>query len=53
MALSNHLFVLSTQVPNVPEPMLYGTAAVLLAFILIFNSVAISIRALLRNRKKW
>ncbi len=53
MALSYHLHTISTQVPNVPESMLYGTAAVLLGFILVFNSVAIILRMYIRNRKRW
>jgi phosphate transport system permease protein len=53
MALSYHLHTISTQVPGVPESMLYGTAAVLLGFILMFNSVAIIVRMRVRNRKKW
>jgi phosphate transport system permease protein len=53
MALSYHLHTISTQVPDVPDPMLYGTAAVLLGFILVFNSAAIIVRMRIRNRKKW
>ena len=53
MALSYHLYTISTQVPDVPESMLYATAAVLLGFILIFNCTAIVVRMVLRNRKKW
>jgi len=53
MALSYHLYTISTQVPDVPESMLYATAAVLLGFILIFNCTAIVVRMILRNRKKW
>jgi phosphate transport system permease protein len=53
MALSYHLHTLATQVPGVPEAALYGTAVVLLAFVLAFNSVAILIRSWLRNRKRW
>jgi len=53
MALSYHLHTISTQVPGVPESMLYGTAAVLLGFILMFNSVAIIVRMRIRNRKRW
>lgn len=53
MALSYHLYAVSTQVPDVPEPMLYATAVVLLGFVLVFNSVAIGLRVWLRNRKKW
>ncbi|MDD4871895.1 MAG: phosphate ABC transporter permease PstA [Kiritimatiellae bacterium] len=53
MALSYHLHTISTQVPGVPEPMLYATAVVLLGFVLIFNSFAIVLRVYMRNRKKW
>lgn len=53
MALSYHLFITSTQVPGVPEEMKFGTAVVLVGFILAFNSIAISLRAYLRSKKKW
>jgi len=53
MALSYHLHTVSTQVPGVPEPMLYGTAVVLVGFVLAFNSVAIALRVYLRSRKRW
>jgi phosphate transport system permease protein len=53
MALSYHLYAISTQVPNMPPPMLYGTAVVLLGFVLVFNSFAIGIRAWMRRRKRW
>jgi phosphate transport system permease protein len=53
MALSYHLHTISTQVPGVPEPMLYGTAVVLVGFVLVFNSFAIALRMRLRSRKKW
>jgi len=53
MALSYHLHTISTQVPGVPESMLYATAVVLLGFVLAFNAVAIVLRTRIRNRKKW
>jgi len=53
MALSYHLFTLSTQVPNVPDSMLFATAVVLLGFVLVFNSFAIVLRTYLRTHKKW
>ncbi len=53
MALSMHLFTVSTQVPDVPEPLTYGTAVVLLGVVLLFNALAILIRVKLRSRKKW
>ena len=53
MALSLHLFVVSTQVPGVPEDLPYGVALVLIAMVLIMNSVSIAFRMYLRGRKKW
>jgi len=53
MALSYHLHTISTQVPGVPESMLYATAVVLLGFVLAFNAIAIVLRTRIRNRKKW
>ncbi|MFA5287422.1 MAG: phosphate ABC transporter permease PstA [Candidatus Omnitrophota bacterium] len=53
MALPYHLYVISTQVPNVDEKIRYGTAFVLLAIVLIMNLVAIVIRYKFRKRKKW
>jgi phosphate transport system permease protein len=53
MALPYHLYVISTQVPNVDEKMRYGTAFVLLALVLFMNLVAIIIRTKFRKKKKW
>ena len=53
MALSLHLFVVSTQVPGVPEALPYGVALVLIAMVLLMNSLSIAIRIYLRGRKKW
>lgn len=53
MALPYHLYVISTQVPNVEEKIRYGTALVLLALVLAMNLVAIIIRYRFRKRKKW
>jgi phosphate transport system permease protein len=53
MALSMHLFTISTQVPNVPEAVPYGTALVLLGIVLLVNAVSIAIRVRLRNRRRW
>jgi phosphate transport system permease protein len=53
MALPYHLYVISTQVPNVDEKIRYGTAFVLLALVLFVNLVAIVIRYKFRMRKKW
>ena len=53
MAMSLHLFVVSTQVPGVPEGLPYGVALVLIAMVLAMNSLSISLRMYLRGRKKW
>ena len=53
MALPYHLYVLSTQVPNVDQKIRYGTALVLLAIVLAMNLVAVTIRSYFRGQKKW
>ncbi|HUV21044.1 MAG TPA: phosphate ABC transporter permease PstA [Gammaproteobacteria bacterium] len=53
MALSLHLFVVSTQVPNVPEALPYGVALVLISMVLLMNSASIALRMHLRGKKKW
>lgn len=53
MALPYHLYVISTQVPNVDEKIRYGTALVLLMLVLTMNLVAIIIRYRFRKKKKW
>lgn len=53
MALSLHLFVISTQVPDVPEALPYGVALVLIGIVLLMNSVSLAFRFYLRGRKKW
>jgi phosphate transport system permease protein len=53
MALSMHLFTISTQVPNVPPPITYGTALVLLVVVMLVNATSIVVRARLRRRRKW
>ena len=53
MALSMHLYQLSTQVPGVPEALEYGTAVVLLGAVLMVNALAIALRVYLRSQKRW
>lgn len=53
MALPYHLYVISTQVPNVDEKIRYGTALVLLTLVLCMNLVAIIIRYRFRKKKSW
>lgn len=53
MALSMHLYTISTQVPGVKESIPFATAVVLLALVIMVNAAAISLRVYLRSRKKW
>ncbi len=53
MALSMHLFTVSTQVPNVPEAIPYATALVLLGLVMSVNLTSILVRSYLRSRRKW
>jgi len=53
MALPYHLFVISTQVPGMPVHIQYGTAVVLLAFVLGMNLLATLIRSRARARRQW
>lgn len=53
MALSMHLFTITTQVTNAPHALPYATAVVLLGTVLLVNATAIALRIYLRSRKKW
>ncbi|RLD00496.1 MAG: phosphate ABC transporter permease PtsA [Chloroflexota bacterium] len=53
MALPYHLYVISTQVPGMPIKIQYGTALVLLVFVLGMNLVATAIRSRARARRQW
>ena len=44
MALPYHLYIISTQVPGMPESIKYGTALVLLGIVSIFFAIATAIR---------
>jgi phosphate transport system permease protein len=53
MAMSLHLYVISTQVPGVPEELPYGVALVLISMVLVMNALSIGFRMYLRGKKKW
>jgi phosphate transport system permease protein len=53
MALSMHLFTITTQVTEAPRALPYATAVVLLGTVLTVNAAAIALRVRLRSRKKW
>jgi phosphate transport system permease protein len=53
MAMSLHLFVISTQVPDTPPELPYGVALVLIGMVLLMNATSIGFRTWLRGRRKW
>lgn len=53
MALPYHLYVISTQVPGMPEAIQYGTALVLLLLVLSMSLVATVIRSHFRRKRQW
>jgi phosphate transport system permease protein len=53
MALSMHLYTVTTQVPDVPPALPYAIAVVLLGTTLLVNATSIALRVYLRSRKKW
>ncbi|MEO6738836.1 MAG: phosphate ABC transporter permease PstA [Chthoniobacteraceae bacterium] len=53
MALSMHLFTVTTQVTNAPHALPFAIALVLLALVVFVNLTAIIFRSWLRGRKKW
>jgi len=53
MALSTHLYNVSTQIPNVPPGLPFSVALTLIGVVLAMNATAITFRMRLRGRKKW
>jgi phosphate transport system permease protein len=53
MAMSLHLYVISTMVPGVPEQTEYGVALVLITMVLAMNATSVAFRVYLRGKKKW
>ena len=53
MALPYHLYVISTQVPGMPQQVQYGTALVLLSLVLSMNLIASLLRSYFRRRRQW
>lgn len=53
MAMSLHLFVVATQVPDVPEALPFGVALVLICMVLAMNAASIGFRMWLRGNRKW
>ena len=53
MALPYHLYVISTQVPNMPVSISFATAFVLIALVFLMNLVSIVLRVHYRKKKQW
>lgn len=53
MVLPYHLYVISTQIPNIPTVQRYGTALVLLLLVLSLNLLAIVLRTRFRRKRRW
>ena len=53
MALPYHLFVISTQVPGMPLQLQFGTALVLMVFVLSMTLIATIIRSYYRRKRVW
>ncbi|HAE58145.1 MAG TPA: phosphate ABC transporter permease PtsA [Anaerolineae bacterium] len=53
MALPYHLFVISTQIPEMPIQIQYGTALVLITFVVMMNMLANFVRSRARARRQW
>ena len=53
MALSYHLFTLTTQVTGVSDALQYATAIVLVGLVVCVNAVSIVLRIRLRSDKRW
>lgn len=53
MALPYHLYVISTQVPNIKKDVQFGTALVLIFMVLTLNLAATAIRTHFRKKKQW
>jgi phosphate transport system permease protein len=53
MALPYHLYIISTQIPNMPKNLIFGTALVLLMMVLSMSVIAIIARIYFRKHRKW
>ncbi|MDR2666389.1 MAG: phosphate ABC transporter permease PstA [Endomicrobium sp.] len=53
MTLPYHLYIISTQIPNMPNNIIFGTALILLVMVLAISFVAIFVRIYFRKHRKW
>ncbi|MFA5239495.1 MAG: phosphate ABC transporter permease PstA [Phycisphaerae bacterium] len=53
MALPYHLYVIATQVPNIPVSISFATCFVLIGLVFLMNLVSIILRSHYRKKKLW
>jgi phosphate transport system permease protein len=53
MALPYHLYVIATQVPNIPLGLSFATCFVLIGLVFLMNLVSVILRAHYRKKKLW
>ncbi|MCM8773319.1 MAG: phosphate ABC transporter permease PstA [Candidatus Omnitrophica bacterium] len=53
MALPYHLYVISTQIPNMPLRLSFATAFVLIVLVFLMNLVNVILRIQFRKKKQW
>jgi phosphate transport system permease protein len=53
MALPYHLYVISTQIPNMPAELSFATALVLIGLVCMLNLISAVLRAHYRKKKQW
>ena len=53
MALPYHLYVISTQVPNMPARLSFATGLVLIGLVFLMNLISITLRSHYRKKKQW
>ena len=53
MALPYHLYVIATQVPNMPLAPQFATALILMLIVLSMTVVASVVRSVFRRRREW
>jgi phosphate transport system permease protein len=53
MALPYHLYVISTQVPNMPLKLSFATGFVLIAIVFLMNLTSVFLRTHYRKKKTW
>lgn len=53
MALSMHLYYVATQASGAPDALPFAIATVLIGSVLLVNAASMTVRVILRSKKKW